>query len=124
MFGRCPHLPVDYYFLTVSAFECSHCVPAYVVEVRRCFKEAYAEAHLQMNCKAKKQKWYYDRTTSTMQLVPSDVVLMKNDAYQGKQKVKDWWSETEYVVVRQVADGIPAYEVKDEAGNVKTVHHN
>ena len=49
---------------------------------------------------------------------------MKNDAYQGKQKVKDWWSETEYVVVRQVADGIPAYEVKDEAGNVKTVHCN
>ena len=59
-----------------------------------------------------------------MQLVPGDVVLMKNDAYQGKWKVKDWWSETEYVVVSQVADGIPAYEVKDEAGNVKTVHHN
>ena len=59
-----------------------------------------------------------------MQLVLGDVVLMKNDAYQGKQKVKDWWSETEYVVVRQVADGVPTCEVKDEAGNVKTVHHN
>ena len=47
MFGRCPHLPVDYYFLMVSAFERSHCVPAYVTEVRRCIKEAYAEAHLQ-----------------------------------------------------------------------------
>ena len=59
-----------------------------------------------------------------MPLVPGDIVLMKNDAYQGKQKVKDWWSETEYVVVRQVTDGVPAYEVKDEVGNVKTVHHN
>ena len=49
---------------------------------------------------------------------------MKNDTYQGKQKVKDQWSETEYVVVRQVTDGVPANEVKDEAGNVKTVHHN
>ena len=49
---------------------------------------------------------------------------MKNDAYQGKQKVKDWWSETEYVVVHQVTDGMPAYEVKDEAGNVKTIHCN
>ena len=49
---------------------------------------------------------------------------MKNDAYQGKWKVKDRWSETEYVVVRQVADGVPAYEVKDEVGNVKTIHHN
>ena len=95
-----------------------------MVEVRRCFKEAYAEAHLQMNCEAKKQKWYYDRTTSTMQLVPGDMVLMKNDAYQGKWKVKDWWSEIEYVVVCQVADGVPAYEVKDEAENIKTIQHN
>ena len=124
MFGRCPHLPVDYYFPTVSAFEHSHHVPAYVMEVRRRFKEAYAEAHLQMNCEAEKQKRYYDQATSTAQLVPGDVILMKNDVYQGKWKVKDWWSETEYVVVHQVTDGIPAYEVKDEAGNVKTIHRN
>ena len=94
------------------------------MEVRRRFKGAYTEAHLQTNYEAEKQKRYYDRATSTAQLVPGDVVLMKNDTYQGKQKVKDQWSETEYVVVCQVADGIPAYEVKDEAGNVKTVHHN
>ena len=124
MFGRHPHLPVDYYFATVSAYERSHRMPAYVMEVRRCFKEAYTEAHLQTNCEAKKQKHYYDRATSTAQLVPGDMVLMKNDAHQGKRKVKDWWSETEYVVVRQVADGIPAYEVKDEMGNVKTIHRN
>ena len=59
-----------------------------------------------------------------MQLVPGNVVLMKNDPYQGKRKVKDRWSETEYVVVCQVAHGVPAYEVKDEAGNIKTIHCN
>ena len=52
MFGRHPHLPVDYYFLMVSTFKCSHCVPTYMMEVKRCFKEAYAEAHLQTNCEA------------------------------------------------------------------------
>ena len=124
MFGRHLCLPVDYYFLMVSAYEHSRHVPAYVMEVRRCFKEAYTEAHLQTNCEAKKQKHYYDRVTSTAQLVPGEIVLMKNDAYQGKWKVKDRWSETEYVVVCQVTDGILAYEVKDEAGNVKTIHHN
>ena len=124
MFGRCPHLPVDYYFLMVSAYERSCRVPAYVTEVRRCFKEAYTEAHLQTNCEAEKQKCYYDRAMSTAQLVPGNVVLMKNNAYQGKRKVKDRWSETEYVVVHQVIDGISAYEVKDEVGNIKTVHHN
>ena len=124
MFSMHPHLPVDYFFLTVSAFKCSCCMSAYVTEVRRQFKEAYAEAHLQMNCEAVKQKRYYDKTTSTVQLVPGEMVLMKNDAYQGKRKVKDQWSEIEYVVVHQVADGVPAYEVKDEAGNIKTVHCN
>ena len=107
----------------VSAFKHSHCVPAHVMEVRRCFKEAYAEAHLQTNCEAEKQKCYYDGATSTTQLVPGNVVLMKNDVYQGKLKVKDQWSETEYVVVRQVTNGVP-YEVKDEVGNVKTIHCN
>ena len=77
-----------------------------------------------MNCEAEKQKWYYNKTMSTAQLAPGDMVLMKNDAYQGKWKVKDWWSETEYVVVHQVANGIPAYEVKDEVGNIKTIHRN
>ena len=99
-------------------------MPAYVTEVRRHFKEAYAEAHLQTNCKAEKQKHYYDGATSTAQLVPGNVVLMKNDVYQGKWKVKDRWSETEYVVVCQVTDGVPGYEVKDEAGNIKTIHCN
>ena len=60
MFGRRPCLPVDYYFPMVSMFEHSHRMPAYVMEVRRCFKEAYAEAHLQTNCEAEKQKRYYD----------------------------------------------------------------
>ena len=50
MFGRRPRLPVDYYFLTVGAYERSSHVPAYVTEVQRCFKEAYTEAHLQANC--------------------------------------------------------------------------
>ena len=60
MFGRHLHLPVNYYFLMVSAYEHSRCMPAYVMEVQRCFKEAYAEAHLQTNCEAEKQKCYYD----------------------------------------------------------------
>ena len=124
MFGRHLRLPIDYYFPMLSAYERSCRVPAYVTEVRRRFKEAYAEAHLQTNCEAEKHKCYYDQATSTTQLVPGNIVLMKNDAFQGKRKVKDQWSETEYVVVCQVADGMPAYKVKDEAGSVKTIHRN
>ena len=123
MFGRCPHLPVDFYFPTRGAHVRSCHVTMYVEEVRRCFKEAYAEAHLQTN-KADKQKWYYDRMTSTVQPMPGDVVLMKLDPFQGKRKVKDQWSEAEYMVMHQVADDVPAYEVQDDGGNVKVIHCN
>ena len=121
---RCPHLPVDYYFPMASAHECSHHVPVYVEEVCKRFKEAYAEAHLQTNNEVNRQKWYHDRVMSTMQLVPGNVVPMNSDMFQGKRKVKDRWSKSEYMVVCQVADDVPMYEVKDNSGNVKVIYHN
>ena len=53
-----------------------------------------------------------------------DVILMKLDAFQGKRKVKDRWSEVEYVVTHQVAGDVPTYEVKDDGGNVKVTQRN
>ena len=124
MVGRCPHLPVDFYFPTKGTYVHSHHIPTYVEEVRKCFKEAYTEVHLQTNSEVEQQKRYYNRATSTMQLMLGDVILMKLDAFQGKRKVKDRWSEVEYVVTRQIANDVPAYEVKDDGRNVKVTHHN
>ena len=87
MFWRCPHLPVNFYFPTMSTHVRSCCVPAYVEEVRKCFKKAYAEVHLQTNSEADQQKWYYDRATSIVPLMPDDIVLMKLDTFQDKRKV-------------------------------------
>ena len=108
----------------MSAHVCSCCISAYVEEVRKCFKEAYAETRLQTNSEADWQKWYYDRVTSTVQLRPGDIVLIKLDTFHDKKKVKDWWSKAEYVVVCQVADDVPAYNVQDDGGNAKVIHCN
>ena len=43
---------------------------------------------------------------------------------KGSGKSRTGGVRCEYVVVCQVTDGVSAYEVKDEAGNVKTVHCN
>ena len=69
------------------------------------------------------QKCYYDKATSTVQLIPGDIILMKLDAFQGKRKVKDRWSKVEYVVMHQVASDVLTYEVKDNGRNVKVIHH-
>ena len=37
----------------------------YIEEVRKCFKEAYTEVHLQTNSEVDWQKWYYDKVIST-----------------------------------------------------------
>ena len=49
---------------------------------------------------------------------------MKLDAFQGKRRAKDKWSEVKYVVTHEVANDMPTYEVKDDGGNVKVDHHN
>ena len=56
--------------------------------------------------------------------MPGDIVLIKLDAFQRKRKVKDRWSEVEYVVTHQVTSGMPTYEVKDDGRNIKVTHHN
>ena len=124
MYGRHLCLPVDFYFPTKGAHVCSCRIPMYVEEVRKHFKEAYTEAHLQTNNEVEWQKRYYDRATSTMQLMLGDVILMKLDAFQGKRKAKDRWSEVEYVVTHQVTNDMPAYKVKDDGRNIKVTHCN
>ena len=49
---------------------------------------------------------------------------MKLDAFQGKRKAKDRWSEVEYVVTHQVTNDMPTYEVNDDGGNIKVTHCN
>ena len=88
------------------------------------FKEAYTEAQHQSNSEADRQKCNYDRATSTVQLMLGDTVLKKADAFQGKRKVKDQWSEVEYEVIRQVANGVPSYEIKDPSSNFQVANRN
>ena len=52
MFGRHLHLPIDFYFLTMSTHVHACHVPACVVKVRKHFKEAYMGAHSWTNNEA------------------------------------------------------------------------
>ena len=124
MFGRQPHIPVDFLFLTIGANTSCHHIPAYVEEMQKHFREAYAEVQHQSNSEADRQKCNYDKSTSTVLLMLGDIVLKKADAFQGKRKVKNHWSEVEYKVICQVANGVPSYEIKDSISNVKVAHHN
>ena len=80
--------------------------------------------HVQTNLEADRQKQNYDKATSTVQLLPGDAVLLKEDVFQGKRKMKDRWGDEEYEVVCQVTPDVPTYEVHDQSRNARVVHQN
>ena len=99
-------------------------VLAYAEEVQKCFKEGHTKALHQSNNKGDRQRRNYDKFTSTVQVIPGDVVWTKANAFQGKRKMEHQWYEVEYEIVCQVANGVPSYETKDLSGKVKTPHCN
>ena len=62
---------------------------------------------------AQRQKQHYDHKAGAVELHPGDKVLVKLDSFRGQQwKLKNRWGDALYIVVKRVADGIPAYEVE------------
>ena len=73
---------------------------------------------------AQRQKWLYDRKVGAVELRPGDHVLVRLDAFRGqRRKLKNQWGDDLHMVVSRVADGIPAYVVKNNhTGKKKVVH--
>ena len=61
-----------------------------------------------------------------MDLKEGDKVLVKVVAFDGKHKIADRWEEEPYVIIRQLNNNIPVYEVKkvNGKGRKRTLHRN
>ena len=70
------------------------------------------------------QKWYFDRKIGTVNLKPSDLELMKADAFKGKRKIQDRWEEDTWEVVHQITMDIPSYEVTNQHRRSCVLHQN
>ena len=123
-FGRRPRLPVDLLFLTVRWDENSRTTDEYVTSLYDKLKSALASARDATLLEAQRQKWLYDRRAGAAELHPGDKVLVKLDAFRGqRRKLKNQWGDALYMVVKCVADGIPAYEVENDANKKRQVLH-
>ena len=73
---------------------------------------------------AQRQKRLYDHKVGAVELRPEDHVLVRLDAFRGqRRKLKNWWGDDLHTVVARMADGIPAYVVKNNhTGKKKVVH--
>ena len=87
-------------------------------------KSALASVRDTAILEAQRQKQHYNCKAGAVELHPGDKVLVKLDAFRGqRQKLKNQWGDTLYMVVKCMADGIPAYEVKNDANKKRQVLH-
>ena len=84
------------------------CVDKYIASVQERLRTALWEVQAQMTVEASQQKWYYNKKIGTENLKPSDLVLVKADAFKGKRKIKDRWEEDTWEVVHQIAMDLPS----------------
>ena len=98
MFGRWPRLPVDFVFLTHKVMGTLRPVDNYVTELISAHREAFKVARNMTQTEALRQKWRYDRKALRVTLNKGDVVLVRNDQFVGKRKLKNHWGDEVYTV--------------------------
>ena len=124
MFGCQPRLPVDLLFPTVRQDENSRTTDEYITSLYDKLKSALASARDTAILEAQRQKRLYDRKARVVELHLGDKVQVKLDAFGGEwRKLKNRWGDTLHTVVKCVADGIPAYEVENDANKKRQVLH-
>ena len=124
MFGRQPRLPVNLLFPTIRWDENSQTTDEYVMSLYDKLKSALASARDTAILEAQRQKQLYDCKAGAVELHPGDEVLVKLDAFRGQwRKLKNRWGGALHTVVKCVVDGIPAYEVENDANKKRQVLH-
>ena len=124
LFGRRLRLPIDLLFPTRREHNLTCTIDKYVETLYRHLRKSVKMAQDSALKEALWQKRLYDRKVGAMELRPGDRVLVKLDAFRGQQrKLKNRWESDLHTVKTGVADGIPAYVVKDErTGKTKVLH--
>ena len=111
LFGRRPRIPVDYLFPTLHDSPHQTKMEVSVVAMQKRLKEAFTVARCLTSEEVTKQCHYYDRKAGAVALQPGDIVMVRTDGFEGKQKVKDQWEYGGFIVESQLEDW-PVYKVK------------
>ena len=124
MFRRQPRLPIDLLFPTRRTQMLTRTIDEYVFSLYDRLRESLVIAQDCAVKEAQRQKWLYDRKVGAIELRPGDHVLVRLDAFIGqRRKLKNRWGDDLHTVVCRVAEGIPAYVVKNNrTGKKKVVH--
>ncbi|XP_019201938.1 uncharacterized protein LOC109195011 [Oreochromis niloticus] len=126
LFGRSPRLPIDLLFgLTSETGKTDH--RTYMEKWTREMQEAYDIVRENAKKSADRSKKHYDGKVRSSVLYPGDRILVRNLTPRGGMgKLRNHWEQDIHVVICQVAEGLPVYEVKPEQGRGRSriMHRN
>ena len=124
MFRRRLWLPIDLLFPTRRTQMLTRTIDEYVASLYDLLRDSLAIARDCAVKEAQRQKWLYDRKVGAIELRPGDHILVRLDAFRGqRRKLKNQWGDDLHTVVTCMADGIPAYVVKNNCTGKKKVVH-
>ena len=107
---------IDFAFPTYEVMGTQRPVDSYVADLISALRKAFEGAQNMTQTEALRQKWRYDQKASRVTQNKGDVVLMRNDQFVGKRKLKDHWGDEVYTVCNQVDMDVPVYIIKNQQG--------
>ena len=97
-------------------------VDSYIAYLITTLRKAFKVAQNMTQTEALRQKWRYDQKASTVTLNKGDIVLMRNDQFVGKRKLKDHLGDEVYTVCNHIDVDVPVYIIKNQQGQRQTLH--
>ena len=89
-------------------------VDSYVADLITALRKSFEVAQNMTQTGALRQKVRYDQNALTVTLNKGDVVLVRNDQFVGKRKLKDHWGDEVYTMCNQVDMDVPMYVIENQ----------
>ena len=88
-------------------------VDSYVADLITALWKAFELAQNMTQMEALRQKRRYDRKALRVTLNKGDVVLVRNNQFVEKRKLKDCWGDEVYTMCNQVDVDVPMYVIEN-----------
>ncbi|XP_071808009.1 uncharacterized protein [Asterias amurensis] len=128
LYGRSPRLPIDIMFnLQANTEGTTIFHQDYVMQWKTQMEQAYALASRHRSQRTRCNKNKYNKKVHGISLQTGDRVQVRNlNETGGPGKLRSHWEEKIHVIVRQIQDGMPVYELKPETGlgRTRVLHRN
>ena len=127
MFGCQPRIPVDEVFDVTFPKTNRSTMKQYVQTLQKHLEWAFEIAKEHIEKEVGRRKLYYDRKVHCMDIIPGDIVLVRQKVFGTQHKIEDRWELPVYKVLEQCRED-PLYKVQKigvtDGEDLRVLHRN